>query len=323
MSREQRRVDRKSQRGSATPPPSRKTPIKAGGGGPPWAPIGVAAGVIGVIALLAYLIVSRGSGVDTSKAANAAANTSSSIPGTFVPDQGRTHLSYTFSIASERPPIPFCPGVPHNTAYDPVAAAATIEAGGGGTPGAKTTAASASSTPAATQTPVPSDTPAGSGTGTAAAGADVTPTVTTDCRLSNPPSSGPHYNVQQNVDIGNGTQINIPADPFIYPPDVEIPRDSIPHILEHAGVFVGWNCATGDSACMAAEKQLESVASDRLNISNNRVVFAHDNDLVPGTFGLASWTRVLDFNYKDYKKQTVSDFIGKNSCRVDWEGFCK
>jgi hypothetical protein len=310
MSREQRRVDRKSQRGGASPTSSRKTPIKAAGGGPPWTPILAAVGVLVVIGLLVYLIVARGGGASTSEAAKAAADQSSDIPGTFVPDQGRQHLSYTYSIASQRTPIPFCPGVKWSGAPNGQPSAAADS----GTP--------ASGTPAAaTSTPVPAQTPAGAtpDNGTP----NTTPTVPTDCRNSNPPSSGQHYNVQNNVDIGNGNQINIPADISVYPPDVEIPRDSIPHILEHAGVFVGWNCAKGDQACLDVEKQIEKVVNDRIDVNKNRVVMAHDNDLVPGTIGMASWTRVLDFDYKDYKKSTVTDFIGKNSCRVDWEGFCQ
>jgi len=59
------------------------------------------------------------------------------------------------------------------------------------------------------------------------------------CYLSNLPSSGEHLGVQRNVDLGGGLMINIPPDPDVYPHDIEIPRDSIPHILEHAGVFVG------------------------------------------------------------------------------------
>ena len=87
-------------------------------------------------------------------------------------------------------------------------------------------------------------------------------------------------------------------------------------------MYVGWNCAKGDQACLDVEKKLESVVNDRIDINHNRVVMAHDNDLVPGTIGLSSWTRVYTFNYKDYNKGKVTDFIGTNSCRVDWEGFC-
>jgi hypothetical protein len=142
------------------------------------------------------------------------------------------------------------------------------------------------------------------------------------CYASNPPSSGTHFNVQAHVDVGNGDQINIPPDIGVYPPEIEIPRGAIPHILEHAGVFVGWNCAAGDEKCRDAERKLEAVVNDRIDINKDRVVMAHDNDLVPGTFGLASWTRVLDFSYKKYDKNAVTAFISENSCRVDFEGFC-
>ncbi|HEX5478216.1 MAG TPA: hypothetical protein VFY79_00700 [Dehalococcoidia bacterium] len=154
------------------------------------------------------------------------------------------------------------------------------------------------------QGPVPEATPAAGG-----------------CYASNPPSSGPHYNVQPNADVGNGNQINIPPAPDIYPPDIDIPRSAIPHILEHAGVFVGWNCAADDEACMDIEHQLERIVSDRLD-EHDRVVMAHDGDLVPGTIGLSSWTRVLTFAYGSFDADKVTDFIATNSCRVDFEGFC-
>jgi hypothetical protein len=142
------------------------------------------------------------------------------------------------------------------------------------------------------------------------------------CYASNPPSSGTHFNVQSHVDLGNGDQINIPPDIGVYPAEIEIPRGVIPHILEHAGVFVGWNCAGGDTNCQAAEQKLEEVVRGRIDVDQDRVVMAHDNDLVPGTFGLSSWTRVMDFSYKKYDSKAVTAFISKNSCRVDFEGFC-
>jgi hypothetical protein len=315
MSREQRRVDRKSQtRGGTTI--SRKTPVRAGGGGPPWLPIGIGAGVIVVVALIAYLIISTGGkGASTSKAAEAAADDSSGIPGTYAPDQGRDHLSYPFSVASQRTPIPFCAGVVWSGAPGGQAA---------GTPGATTPASgtAAATTPAAA-TPQPSGTPAASATSGSAGTPNATPTVDKTCRNSNPPSSGPHYNTQNNVDLGNGVSIqHIPADPDVYPDDVVIPRDSIPHILEHAGVYVGWNCADGDSACTGAVQKMKDVVNSRINVNHNRIVMAHDPDLVPGFIGMSSWTRWEQFKYQDYDKDSFTRFLSKNSCRVDWEGFC-
>jgi len=303
MSREQRRVDRKSQGRPA--PTTRRTPVKAGGGGPPWVPIGVAVGVIAVVGLLAYLIISSNSNAaSASGAEKAAADSSSSIPGTYVPQAtppaNRAHFpfSYTGPTSFE---LPFCPGVVWSGAPEGQAAAST--------------------TPSSDVTPTPQPTtdtsnPAanhGVGQATVSAG---------DCYSSNPPSSGKHYNVQSNIDVGNGAQINIPADPDVYPADIDVPRSAIPHILEHAGVFGGWNCADGDQACLDVEKKIESVVNDRIDVNHNRVVMAHDSDLVPGTIGLSSWTRVFTFKYQDYDKGKVTDFIGTNSCRVDWEGFC-
>src|SRR5581483_7320987 len=120
-----------------------------------------------------------------------------------------------------------------------------------------------------------------------------------NCYASNPPTSGKHLNVQRDVDAGNGALINIPPDPDVYPDDIEIPRDAIPHILEHAGVFVGWNCVAGDAECLKVVERLKSIASDRLD-SGDRVVMAHDNDLPLGDIGLAAWTRVDTFSYRDF-----------------------
>ena len=304
MSREQRRVDRKSQGRTATTT-RRTTPVKAGGGGPPWLPIGVAAGVLVVVALIAYLIIAaHSSGPNVNAAQAAADNSSSSIPGTYVaeapPPDNRAHFPFSYT-GPDSFELPFCPGVVWSGAPN-------------GQP---------STTPAAgASTPTPLPTANAEASSVAGHGAGVATVSPGDCYSSNPPSSGKHYNVQGNIDLGNGTQINIPADISVYPPDVEIPRSSIPHILEHAGVYVGWNCAKGDQACLDVEKKLEDVVNDRIDINHNRVVMAHDNDLVPGTIGLSSWTRVYTFSYKDYNKGKVTDFIGTNSCRVDWEGFC-
>ncbi len=155
-------------------------------------------------------------------------------------------------------------------------------------------------------------------------GAPNTAASSVSCYNSNPPSSGKHLNVQRSVDVGGGNIINIPADPDVYPDDVEIPRDAIPHILEHAGVFVGWNCETGDTACAGAAQKLKYLVNNRIDNHDNRVVMAHDNDLPEGTFGLASWTRVLDFPFADWdqEKALADQFISTNSCRFDPEGFC-
>ena len=310
MSREQRRTERKTQaRGAAgAPPPSRRTPVKVAGGGRfPLVPIGIAAGVLAVILLLAYLIYQSGKPASTSASEKARLDRSTDIPGTYVEDQGRTHL--TGGYTSSRTPIPFCDGVPHSGASPAAGTSPTAQA-------------SSTPVPAGTSTPGTDATASGSSTSASSKSPGATPTVPTNCRNSNPPSSGPHLNVQRKVDVGGGNIINIPADPNVYPPDVQIPRDAIPHILEHAGVFVGYNCADGDSACQDVVSQLTDLVNSRIDDHGNRVVMANDSDLVPGTIGLSSWTRVLDFKYQDYDKNLVERFISVNSCRFDPEGFC-
>ncbi|MBI5283703.1 MAG: DUF3105 domain-containing protein [Chloroflexi bacterium] len=288
-------MDRKSPAGGAAPaggPPSRRTPVKvSGGGGFPTVPVGIAAGVLIVVGLIVYLIIqSNSSDTGLSGPEKAAADTSSSIPGTYVPDQGRGH--FTGGYTSSRPPTPFCEGVAWSGA-DTAAVAAT--------PTAQATTADATASDGA---------PEG------------TPTVPTNCYNSNPPSSGKHLNVQRNVDVGNGNIIKIPPDPDVYPRDVDIPRDAIAHALEHAGVFLGYNCKQGDTACDDVITQIEDLANARID-RGDRVSMAHDSDLVEGTIGLSSWTRVYVFKYEDYDKGEVQRFMEKNSCRYDPEGFCR
>jgi hypothetical protein len=149
------------------------------------------------------------------------------------------------------------------------------------------------------------------------------PDVENSCYSSNPPSSGWHLASQANVDLGNGVILNrIPPDPDVYPRDVKIPREAIPHILEHAGVYVGYHCAEGDAECEEIVQQLEDIVNDRLDAHGDRVVMARDTDLPEDAIGLSSWTRVDVFQYRKLTEERVVDFIDTHSCRFDPEGFC-
>ncbi len=302
MSREQRRTERRAARGEATPggnaPPSRRTPVKVSGGSRlPIVPIGIAAGVLAVILLIVYLIIQSGKTTGLSGPDKAAADQSTSIPGTYAPNQGRVHFPGGYPNA--RTVTPFCPGVTHS----------------GSDSSGTTATAQASTTPQATGTPATTDT---------AASGNTTPTVPSGCYDSNPPSSGTHLNVQNKVDLGNGVTLpRIPPDPNVYPSDIEIPREAIPHILEHAGVFVGYNCKSGDSACDDGVKQLTDLVNARIDNHNDRVVMSRDTDLPENTIGMSSWTRALDMSVADFDKNAVERFINVNSCRFDPEGSCK
>lgn len=312
MSREQRRADQKKQGSSAPPPPSRRTPVKApGGGGPPWAAIGMFVGVFAIVGLIAYLVIqsSGDDGAELSKPEREEANSSTDLPGVWFPSQGRGHFSYAFSL--DRTPTPFCAGVDASESAGPTLASGTAVATGtavASTPAAGATGTTSASTPAST-----------SASGTPAA----TVAAPTNCYNSNPPSSGRHLNVQRNVDIGNGARINIPPDPDVYPSDIKIPREAIPHALEHAGIYVGYNCEGADSACADAVKELEDLVNDRIDNHDDRVIMANDSDLVEGTIALASWTRVDAFPYADFTKDRAEAFIEAHSCRIDWENFCR
>jgi hypothetical protein len=243
-------------------------------------------------------------------------DSSPDLAGTFVPSQGRGHFNYTFSL--ERTPTPFCPGVRWSGAPEGEPDNSTPAAGSTGTPAATT----AASTPSAGTTGT-----AASGTGTPAdtgtPQATPSPTPRTDCYASNPPSSGEHLGVQRNVDVtGNGDLINIPADPDVYPEDITIPREAIPHGLEHAGIYVGWNCAEGDQACRDVVDDLASLVNDRIDNHDDRVAMARDPDIPVGEIGVASWTRFLLFPYGEYERDAVETFISDHACRFDPEGFC-
>ena len=263
----------------------------APGRGIPWNLVFPVIGVVAITLLVAYLVVqARGTDVEeVSAAERAEQDQSADIPGTFAASQGRGH--YTSAYSPTTPPMPFCEGV----VWSGMEAVATGTA-------EPTAAATATAT-------VPSTAAA---TGTATEGT---------CRNSNPPSSGRHLGVERNVEV-DGFIMNIPPDPNVYPPDLDIPRDAIPHILEHSGVFVGYNCADGDDACLAVVQELEDVVNDRIDNNDDRVIMARYTDLPVGEIGLSGWTRWMRMPYTDFDEDVVSDFIGTNSCRFDPEGFC-
>jgi hypothetical protein len=143
--------------------------------------------------------------------------------------------------------------------------------------------------------------------------------VRDDCYASNPPTSGLHLPVQRNARLeDSGVVINLPPDPGRY--EFEIPRESIPHIEEHAGVFLGYNCAS--AACETAVDAARALVDQELSLGR-RVVMAPDSDLPPDTIALASWTRVDSFAAQDYTDERARDFIQAHSCRYDPEGICE
>jgi len=314
MSREQRRMDRRTQaRGGG---PSRRTPVRAGGRGINWVPFAVMGAVAIVVLLIGYLILQANSDDGGGGAVEAANDQSPDLPGTWAPDQGRAHLPFRFSL--EREPTPFCDGVPHSESAEAASTPASDETATGATPAVS---------PVATETPdLTAAAPHGSPSPQGSPGADATGTaVPDDCFLTNPPSSGQHLNVERNVDVtGTGVIINLPPDPDVYPPDVIVPRDSIPHILEHSGVFVGYNCPEGNEECQSVVEELERLVNDRIDNHDDRVVLARDPDLPVGEIGMAAWQRWDRLPYTEYDEGRVADFIGTHSCRVKWEaGFCR
>ena len=139
-----------------------------------------------------------------------------------------------------------------------------------------------------------------------------------ECYASNPPTSGLHLPVQNNVRLEGGNRVNIPPNPNVY--DFAIPREAIPHIEEHAGVYVGYNCAS--DACNATAGRLKDLVSQELSLGA-RIVMSPDPDLDGDTVALAAWTRIDEFPASDYTDERVRAFIKAHSCRFDPELFCK
>jgi hypothetical protein len=268
--------------------------------------VGVVGGVVAIVALIAYLIIQSATGSEggLSAAEKAELDDSADLPGVFFPTQGRQHFGYTYS--PDRDPRPFCEGVEVSDS----AATATPAAAGSATPSPSPTSVSPTATvPPHTQT----------GNTSPAAG------VPTDCYASNPPSSGQHLAAFTSIDLGNGISIKMPPDPDTYPPDVIVPREGIPHILEHGMVFVGYNCPEGSEAeaCQAVVDELEDLVDDRIDNHSDRVVFTRDPDLPEGELGFSAWTRSMRMKYTEYDEDAARDFMGTHSCRYDPENLCR
>ena len=139
-----------------------------------------------------------------------------------------------------------------------------------------------------------------------------------DCYASNPPTSGMHIPVQKNAVLPGGHRINIPPDPGVY--DFAIPREAIPHLEEHAGVYVGYSCAS--EACAKTIERLKDLVTQEISLGA-RVVLSPDDDLDSDTIGIAAWTRVDRFASSDYTDERIRTFIKAHSCRFDPEAFCK
>jgi Protein of unknown function (DUF3105) len=137
------------------------------------------------------------------------------------------------------------------------------------------------------------------------------------CYASNPPTSGLHLPIERNVTLADGNSIDIPPNRGIY--EFAIPREAIPHIEEHGGVYVGYNC---DGGCGDALTRAKAIVTQELSLGA-RVVMSPDADLEDGTIGVVSWTRIDSFAASDYSDQRLRSFIKAHNCRFDPEGFCK
>lgn len=139
-----------------------------------------------------------------------------------------------------------------------------------------------------------------------------------DCYASNPPTSGLHLPVQGTVLLEGSHRLKLPPDPGIY--DFDVPREAIPHIEEHAGVYIGYRCAS--TGCETTVERLKDLVTQEISL-RGRIVMSPDADLNDDTIALAAWTRVDTFDAADYSDERVRTFIKAHSCRFDPELFCK
>lgn len=142
--------------------------------------------------------------------------------------------------------------------------------------------------------------------------------ISNECYASNPPTSGLHLPVQGTVRLSDGNRLKIPPDPGVY--DFAIPREAIPHIEEHAGVYIGYNCAS--DGCGTTVERLKDLVTQEISLGA-RVVLSPDDDLDGNTIGVAAWTRLDVFGAADYSDDRVRSFVKAHSCRFDPEHFCK
>lgn len=138
-----------------------------------------------------------------------------------------------------------------------------------------------------------------------------------DCYASNPPTSGLHLPVTRDADLGGGNVVTLPPDPGVY--EFEIPREAIPHLQEHAGLFLGYRC--GGPTCDAIIERTRALVEEEISLGA-RVVMAPSSDLAEDTMALASWTRIDTFSLEEFDEARVREFIKAHSCRFDPEGFC-
>lgn len=141
--------------------------------------------------------------------------------------------------------------------------------------------------------------------------------VSENCYASNPPTSGLHLPVQGTVLLTDGHALKIPPDPGVY--GFDIPREAIPHIEEHAGVYVGYNCVSDE--CSRAVQELTDLVTQQL-AEGAQLVMSPDSDLPDDTIGLAAWTRYDVFPASEYTQDRAAAFIKAHSCRFDPEAIC-
>lgn len=288
----------RSQRRDSGKPGSRASLPRHQGGTPlierlPVRFLGGVAVILAVAGLITYLIVQAGTPTEGLPAGErAATDDNPDLPGTFVASQGGRHLSYNFTRSHT--PVPYCEGIAWSGA------------------------------PVATSTASPTVTPTATATETPHGEADVhdEPAQRDDCYASNPPSSGAMLGGGRGVEVISGAFMDFPPAPDVYPRDIDLPREAITHSLEHAGVFIGYNCASDDESCWQVVDELEDIANNRIDNYDDRVTMGYFSDLPVGEIGLSAWTRYDRFAYTEFDRKRVERFLSTHSCRYDEEGFC-
>jgi hypothetical protein len=120
-----------------------------------------------------------------------------------------------------------------------------------------------------------------------------------NCYHSNPPTSGPHA-----------------LSPALFRVhEAAVPKENLVHNMEHGGVVIWHNTASGKAIALLAEITNESLADGLL------VVMSPYPELEPETIALTAWTRLDKFAATGLTPERVRTFIQTHVRRFNPEGF--
>ncbi len=129
---------------------------------------------------------------------------------------------------------------------------------------------------------------------------------TYDSYNSNPPTTGPHA----------------PAAAEFRVHDTPLPKEVLPHNLEHGGVVILYDCSAGeapldDAGCQELRDQLAAITETLL--SDGKLILMAPYSGMERTIALTAW-RTLDA-FDQFDEQRVQAFIDSFERKFNPEGF--